>query len=59
MAEFIAGPAVPIGAPYRLLLRTLLRQTWARIRKHRAGVARWPGLRQRSSIDEVRRFKGL
>jgi hypothetical protein len=45
--------------PYRSLLRLLWRQTVARLRKRRAGVARWPGLRPRSSIDEVRRFKGL
>jgi glycosyltransferase involved in cell wall biosynthesis len=59
MANFIVGPAVPNGIPYRSLLRMLLRQTVARLRKRRAGVARWPGLRPRSSIDEVRRFKGL
>ena len=59
MANFIVGPAVPNGIPYRSLLRMLLRQTVARLRKRRAGVARWPGLRPRSSIDDVRRFKGL
>jgi glycosyltransferase involved in cell wall biosynthesis len=60
MASFIADQAVPLGAPYRVLIRHLLRQSLARVRIHRAGVARWPGLfRQRSGIDEVRRFKGL
>lgn len=60
MADFIVGHAVPNGIPYRSLLRIVVRQTLARLRKRRAGVARWPGLlRQRSSIDEVRRFKGL
>jgi hypothetical protein len=59
MANFIIGPAVPNGIPYRSLLRMVLRQTIARLRKRRAGVARWPGLRPRSSIDQVRRFKGL
>jgi hypothetical protein len=60
MADFIVGQAVPNGIPYRALLRIVLRQTVARLRKRRAGVARWPGLlRQRSSIDEVRQFKGL
>jgi glycosyltransferase involved in cell wall biosynthesis len=58
MAEFIAGHAVPTGVPYRELLRILLRQTVARLRKRRAGVC-WPGESRRSSIDEVRLFKGL
>jgi glycosyltransferase involved in cell wall biosynthesis len=59
MADFIVGRAVPNGIPYRSLLRIVLRQTLARFRIRRAGAARWPGLRQRSSIDEMRRFKGL
>ena len=59
LASFIVGPAVPSGTPYRALLKTVVRQTLARFRTRRAGVARWPGFRQRSSIDELRRFKGL
>ncbi|HEX9931424.1 MAG TPA: glycosyltransferase [Allosphingosinicella sp.] len=59
LADFIAGQAVPTGAPLRLLLGQLWRQVRARIRMRRAGVWRWPGLAERAAIDEVRRFKGL
>jgi glycosyltransferase involved in cell wall biosynthesis len=59
MANFIVGPAVPSGVPYRTLLRTLWRQTVARLRMRRAGVVPLPGLKRSWSIDAVRRFKGL
>jgi glycosyltransferase involved in cell wall biosynthesis len=59
MAAFIVGQAVPTGAPYSVLLRHFIRQTVARMTFYKAGVGRWRGLPQRSSIDDVRRFKGL
>lgn len=58
MARIIAGATTPTGMLYRELLRALLRQTIARARR-RIGEARFPGMKQRSIIDEIRRFKGL
>jgi glycosyltransferase involved in cell wall biosynthesis len=58
MAQIIAGATIPKGMLYRELLRGLLHQTIARARR-RAGEARLPGLKQRSIIDDIRRFKGL
>lgn len=59
MANFVVGPAVPNGVPYRELARNFLRQTMARLRMRRAGVVGMGGLPPRSDIDEIRRFKGL
>jgi len=58
MAGFVVGPAVPNGVPYRVLLRSFLRQTAARLRMRRSVII--PDVpKDRSSIDAVRKFKGL
>jgi glycosyltransferase involved in cell wall biosynthesis len=54
LVGFITGPAVPIGMPYRAMLRHVARETLARIRLRLAGVGT-----RRLTIDEARRFKGL
>jgi hypothetical protein len=57
MYEFVVGPPVPTGVPYAALVRNLLRQTIARLRRRRA--IRLPNRRSRWTLDSVRRFKGL
>lgn len=59
LAMFAVGQAVPNGVPYGVLLRVVLRQTVARLRMRMAGALRWPGTSARSTIDAIRRFKGL
>jgi len=59
LVSFITGEAVPTGMPYRELLWNVARQTTALFRIRLAGVAPWFRFRQRTSIDEIRRFKGL
>jgi glycosyltransferase involved in cell wall biosynthesis len=59
MAMFAVGHAVPNGVPYGVLLRLVLRQTMARLRMRMAGALRWPARSGRTTIDAIRRFKGL
>jgi glycosyltransferase involved in cell wall biosynthesis len=58
MAQIIADAMIPTAMFYRDLVRTVLRQTIARA-KRRVREARLPGMRRRSIIDDIRRFKGL
>ncbi|HYO75105.1 MAG TPA: hypothetical protein VE010_01475, partial [Thermoanaerobaculia bacterium] len=59
MAAFVVGPAVPAGVPLSALVRNLFRQAVARLKMRRAGVVPWLGVKSRSTIDDIRKFKGL
>ncbi|HYO78166.1 MAG TPA: glycosyltransferase [Thermoanaerobaculia bacterium] len=59
MATFVVGPAVPAGVPLSALVRNLFRQAVARLKMRRAGVVPWLGFKSRSTIDDIRKFKGL
>jgi glycosyltransferase involved in cell wall biosynthesis len=58
LVSFLATAQVPAALPYRELLRYFARQTGSRLRR-RLALPWSHNMRRFSTIDEIRRFKGL
>lgn len=59
LVNFIVGAPVPLGQPYRQLLKHVARQTASRLRRRLSLRSVWLRLRGNQDIETVRRFKGL
>jgi glycosyltransferase involved in cell wall biosynthesis len=59
LVNCIVAQPLPIGLPYREILRFVVHETASRLRSRLSLRSPWQALRRGPTIDDLRRFKGL